>query len=616
MRDIVARRHATDEEKYYEASTLLEEAISRFEAFAREGAEEPSKSGPIETVLRLEKQAVSWGTGLYNQLKSKYGALLAGVTALIDFLKPVIDFAPLVLLASGIAGLFSFLAARRSKANRQKLMNWAYLSALFFISSGGWLLVTTFVPAAKAGVAAQVVPGVAELQEKLVKILSGIAHDTKRTADSAANIDRKLDSLQQEIDPKAQIQKAGYTSDGAGYVRAIAEGSHVRYLFQTVGIQGSATDLREAMLDPKRDQQSFARLVDALGERDPAGFVSDVAGVLRKDLSGLATGRLDSFRVAACAPQQETLLAKLTAARLSDRCADEAAWLAAVFPFLANLLEKVPVPDLDLASVPYSPSRPERVTAGAFVDLLAGRSDRPRIVESKVLAGIGAKRIDVFDESLERQVVVGALLARNVTGPCVSTVAGLRSLCEATISILFAPGVGARVLSIGNVTETPRALSLRAFLGSGRAKAGLVVTREYFEFSTTGVDKSAMLRDQQDRALVRLSCQSQRGVKFPILYFGSGAGLNLLADELFSKDGLTTNDPVFLQFDKEENATKWPTSGAIGRFSHYVTLSSANISQMKARSSMTIYMGGRALGTFDLRGLASTIDAAFKSAGC
>ena len=615
LREIVARRHTADEVKFYEASTLLEEAISRFESRAQGpvgGAREP---GATAAVMKWEERSVAWGARLYTQLKTRYGALVAGVTAIIDFLKPVIDFAPLVMLGSAIVGIGSYVAARRSRQSRQRLMTWVYLSILFFVSSGGWLLVTTYVPGAKAGVLAQVVPGAAEIQQKLVKLLAGIAEDTKRTADSAASIDRTLGGLRNDLDPKSQIQKAGYAVDGIGYVNAIADGANEQYLYQSVGIKGRAEDFRAALLTPGRDQRSFDRLSDAIGAYDPPNFIVEVAEDVRKDLRGLRVGSLGNFRASACG-LPDTLLAKLAAARLGDRCGDEAVWLDSALQFLTLLANKVRVKDLDIDSLSYTPSDFERVKSEALIDGLSHPAEKARIVSSRVLAAIGRNGIEIFDDAVERQIFVGTMLASSVTGACITTFAGLRPVCEASVSLLLTPDRGARVLSIANAVESPRAWSLRAFVGSARSKSAIVVTRDISDFFLKPAQKSAMLRDNEDRALVRLSCQTQDGGKYPILYFGAGAPVKALAEELFSNNGSTTNDSVFLQFDRDANATKWPTSGAIGRYSHYVTLSDANIVQLKARTSMSLYMGGRKLGTFILRGFGHAVDAVFKSAGC
>lgn len=623
LRAALHKRHEGREgQTFYEEFGALEQAISAFEDGRRKAVLAARSDKPV----RALDQAVFRFSDVVSSLASKYGALAAAISTVIDFLKPIGDYAVVLMIGAAVVGAGSSIAMRFTEHMRGEARKLALFCAALFVCSGGWLAIGAAIPGAEAnGVVARVIPGASDIQALLLDKLSQIAQHTKETSEGVRSIDKRLEKMAEDSDPlvyaRKEIEKAGYTLDTAGYLKALADGTGHLPNFHEIKVVPNGSEFRSFLL--ARPLPGVA--VDNVLARVSGASEESVAALreeLRTPLLALrGAPSLNGLRAQACGGRPESLLAELLKVHLGKDCADEATWVRKTIDLVGRMLARFAIPGITYLDLTYEPASAQVVPPAEFERL---RDTRPYTGPARIIAvsgylAQGNQALDLYTDGLRKLTTLPAPGVQPADTPCLSGALGVSGVCEVRAFFLLSPDLDMRAIGMTTPQASERMPSLAGFLPKAKpGAAGAVVTlqRDAVFQLPLGPVRSAVLIASQGAGAARLYCDVSTGQAWTVVRFGFGAPFDKLAPELFSQTSSTVNQPISALFDAERVMTTWNTPGRFGQYGWTIGLMPDSVQGFRTKGMVTLSTGGRKVATFNLVSARAAIDAALAGTPC
>lgn len=226
---------------------------------------------------------------LSTQVKLKYGAIAGLISAVADFVKPLLELTVPIIIISAIGGIVLFLGFFLTKRSRPVLQSGALLCVLLFLFSSGWWGLQHLVRNADAnGALAEILPGASAVQNAFLARLGRIEAQTRRVGDlleeqarrsaeqtrEAAAMDEEYKRKEREEEDVARqrIVIAGYKPDAEGLVRAFKDNSDITNAFDTLRIEPTEAAVKAvaSKVQTVEETRNLANLIRNRGQRLPA----------------------------------------------------------------------------------------------------------------------------------------------------------------------------------------------------------------------------------------------------------------------------------------------------------------------------------------------------------
>lgn len=623
LRAALHKRHEGREgPTFYVEFGALEQAINAFEAERGRQAVAARQASPAPVLDRVVFRFSDMVAGL----ASRYGAFAAAIATVVDFLKPIGDYAVALMIGAAVIGAGSSIAMRYTTHMRGEARRLAYFCGALFLCSGGWLALGAAIPGAEAnGVVARVVPGASDVQAMLLDRLATIAQHTKETAEGVRAIDKRLEKMEEDNDPvvaaRKDIERAGYTPDSAGYLKALADGSLHLTSFHDIKVVASDAEIRAYLLSAPMPERMITNVLTRV-----SGGTSESTAPLREELQAplraLRGGpSLNGLRAQACGGRPETLLAELLKVHLGKDCADEAVWARRAISLVGHMLALFAVHDISYLDLSYEPAAAPTLTPAEFERL---RNARPyagpeRIVAVNGIVAQGKQGLELYSDGLRLISPLQSATAQTSETPCLAGTLGAAGVCETRAFFLLTPEQPIRPIGMTAPKPAEKMPSLAGFAPKAKpGAAGMVVTVQrdmVFQLPLAPV-RSAVLIATQGSGAARLYCNVIGGEALVSIRFGFGAPFERLAAELFAESSSTVNQPISAQFDADRVVTTWATPGRFGQYGWSIGARPDVLQNFRSRATVSMSAEGRKLASFDLAAARGAIAAALAGTAC
>lgn len=307
-----------------------------FEGLRRPHAPDPPPppGGPRQKAASsATEKAVTAAHDTFLSLITTFGPLAAGLATLADFVQPVVSLTKPVTLGSLLAAVFLWLTARAAPVLRARLMTAAQFFLMLFVCSGAWWALQSILPAGQnEGALVEILPGAGLIQESLVKPLARVEEQTKRVGDLLEQQSRE----QREAEEKSRLEAeaiekewldnarkviidAGYTTDAAGYVRAVADGFSEIGRFELLKILPTAPVVSQALTEIDDSAKLFNLTSFIRSNKDRMGFLRPIDAALNSDKDRIEKAFVTGeARNAICA--REKYVQPIAVKRLNEIC--------------------------------------------------------------------------------------------------------------------------------------------------------------------------------------------------------------------------------------------------------------------------------------------------------